>query len=88
MTSNDRIVSAAAPTCRVVDVDYIEGYKLHLVFNDRAEGIVDLSQEIARAPYLALRDPKRFIAFGLEYGTLVWSPELDISPDYLRSRLQ
>ena len=48
------------------------------------EGDIDLASAIERVlPYKELRDPNRFIQFGLVGGTLVWSDDLDMAPDWL-----
>lgn len=68
----------------IIDVEYLGGHKLHLLFNDGKEGDIDLAPAINHIPpYQELRDPNRFIQFGLIGGTLVWSNDLDMAPDWL-----
>ncbi len=67
-----------------IDVEYLGNHKLHLLFSDGTQGDIDLAPAIERIPPLhVLRDPNRFIQFGLVGGTLVWSDELDMAPDWL-----
>jgi len=77
------IVSTGNPLPRVVDVDYLGGHTLFLRFQDGKEGQVDLSEWVKRDMFSRLQDPRQFIQFGLEHGTLVWADKLDISPEYL-----
>ena len=78
------LVDSGISMPNIIDVEYLGGHKLRLVFDDGKEGDVDLSPAIERIPpYRELRDPDRFIQFGLVGGTLVWSDELDMAPDWL-----
>ncbi|GGO83956.1 hypothetical protein GCM10011348_29080 [Marinobacterium nitratireducens] len=67
---------------RVVDVDYIDGFRLHLVFSDGFAGEVDLADEFSKSPFDAFaHDFKRF---ALADGTLCWGDDGHIAPEYLR----
>lgn len=78
------IVDSGVPIAEIVDVEYLGGHKLHLLFDNGKEGDIDLTSAIEQVPpYHELRDPNRFIQFGLVGGTLVWSEDLDMSPDWL-----
>lgn len=82
------IVDSGLPICEVVDVTYLGGHRLHLWFNDGVDGEIDLSPLTEQEVFRGLSDPKQFIRFGLEHGTLVWSDALDISPEYLREHVK
>ncbi len=78
------LVDSGIPIPGIIDVEYLGGHKLHLLFDDGKEGDIDLAPAIERVlPYHELRDPNRFIQFGLVGGTLVWSDDLDMAPDWL-----
>ncbi len=81
------IVDSGHEVCHVIDVEYLGGHRLHLWFNDGADGEIDLSPLTERGVFQALKDTKAFTQFGLEHGTLVWSDKLDIAPEYLREHI-
>ena len=82
------IVDSGKEPCRVIDLEYLGGHRLRLWFNDGEEGEIDLAPLTEKEAFHQLRDPKQFIRFGLEHGTLVWSDNLDISPEYLREHIE
>ncbi len=82
------IIASGKEPCRVIDLEYLGGHRLRLWFNDGAEGEIDLASLTEKETFQELSDPKQFIRFGLEHGTLVWSDALDISPEYLRQHIQ
>ena len=84
MKNND-IIDSGVFLPEVVDVDYLGEHKLFLRFQDGKEGKIDLSDLVKEGIFSKLQDRKQFIQFGLEHGTLVWSNQLDISPEYLYS---
>jgi hypothetical protein len=68
--------------------DYLDNYRLHLIFNTGESGIVDLQDLIfkynAAAP---LRDRTNFKEFKLdEWSTVTWDCGFDISPETLYER--
>jgi DNA-binding phage protein len=64
----------------IIDVDYMDGFKLILTFNNGVEGIVDLKELFTKEPLNCFSDD--FLSFSLTSGTLRWGEE-HISPDYL-----
>lgn len=83
MRPDNDIVDSGIARQRVVDVDYLGGHRLHLWFNDGHEGEVDFTELLDDPIYARLKDERKFIAFGLERGTLVWSDQIDIAPEAL-----
>lgn len=77
------IIGTPTTTPRVVDVDYPGGHKLHLWFDNGHEGIADFNPLMDDPIYSQLKKESDFIAFGLERGTIVWSKDIDISPEAL-----
>jgi probable addiction module antidote protein len=67
---------------KIIDVDYIEDFKLALAFNDGFEGIVDLTELFSNPPFEQLAE--QFLNFSLTEGTLCWQGDMHVSPDYLR----
>lgn len=66
--------------------DYIDNYKIDLVFNNGRTGTADLKQAIFsdnRAIFSKLRCKESFKRFKLEHSALVWFDELDMATEYL-----
>ena len=83
------IVDSGIPIPAVVNADYLGGHKLHLVFDDGKQGDLDFNPFINQWPgYQELADPEKFIQFGITGGTIVWSDELDVAPDWLYEQIQ
>jgi hypothetical protein len=76
----------------IVEAKYVSGYKIHLVFNDESERVVDFGPFLkqARNPdttdYL---DLKKFREFRIEDGDLIWGDFQMIFPitDLHRGRI-
>ena len=59
----------------MVAAKLIGEYRLHLVFDDDKEQIIDFKPFLCRSLHPDIRqwlDPKRFSSFRIEYGELVW----------------
>ena len=72
----------------VIEVKPLGGYRVHLRFEDGAEGDLDLSQLINfDGVFAPMRDEKEFarIRVDPELGTIVWPNGADIDPDVLYS---
>lgn len=69
----------------VIDAHHVEGYRIHLTFEDGSTGTADLSsypndEDVFRS----LLDMDFFRDFRVEYGTLVWGDgSIDIAPERL-----
>ena len=66
---------------------YINDYKIWLVFNDGAEGEVDLLPELHGEMFEPLRDITFFKSYSLEGHTLSWPNGADFAPEFLRKNL-
>lgn len=73
----------------VVDAHYEHDYTLWVRFNDGAEGLVDLADELHGEMFEPLRDQARFKAFRVdpELETVVWENGADLAPEFLHERL-
>lgn len=73
----------------VVDAKYERDYVLRLKFNDGAEGVVDLADQLYGEVFAPLKDPAQFRAFRIdpELDTVVWNNGADFAPEFLRERL-
>ncbi|MBL8291385.1 MAG: DUF2442 domain-containing protein [Bryobacterales bacterium] len=64
----------------------LDNYRLHLRFEDGAEGTVDLAQTLRfRGVFEPLRDPAFFaqVRVDPELGTVTWPNGADLDPDVL-----
>ena len=74
---------------RIVEAQYAGDFTVWLRFDDRAEGEVDLSQELSGPIFQPLRNVDLFKQFQLhpELRTLVWPNGADFAPEFLRDKL-
>jgi hypothetical protein len=66
--------------------EYIDDYKIHLLFNNGRTGTANLEQTIFddnRVIFQKLRNKQNFREFKLAHSTVVWLNELDLAPEYL-----
>ena len=70
---------------RVVRVNALSGYRLHVQFDDGVTGDIDLAQRLFGPVFEPLRDENRFKQFRLEGHTLSWDTGADFAPEYLHS---
>ncbi len=73
---------------RIKKVEYVEGYKLKLTFNDKKQKIVDLQKYKNMGPetvFYPFRDLKFFksVIVDKETETIVWPNGVDLCPDAL-----
>ena len=75
---------------RIVEAKALEGYKIHLRFEDGAEGVVDIAREVGFKGVLgALRNPAFFRQVRVlpDFGTICWPNDVDLDPDVLYWRV-
>jgi len=67
---------------RPIRVEPHSGFRLHLVYPDGIEGMIDLSAEVGRGVFTPLADEKFFRTVHIgEYGQISWSEEIEICSD-------
>jgi hypothetical protein len=74
----------------IVEVRPLGGYRLHLRFEDGAEGTVDVSQHVRfDGVFEPLREREYFerVRVDEESGTICWPNGADLDPDVLYSRV-
>jgi len=64
-------------------INYIDGYKISLTFNNKKTKIVDIEPYLDKGVFLPLRDPDYFKKVYLSGNTIVWPNEADFCPDVL-----
>jgi hypothetical protein len=70
----------------IVAVTPLDDYRLHLKFEDGAEGVIDLAPHLSfQGVFEPLRDPAYFaqVRADTELGTVVWPNGADLDPDVL-----
>ena len=70
---------------RLINAEYIDGYKIKVTFSDGASGLIDLESELWGEVFEPLKDPKIFQSFSIndELKTIVWPTGADLSPEFL-----
>jgi hypothetical protein len=74
----------------VIAVRPLDGYRLHLCFEDGVEGVIDLAKTISFTGVFApLKDRDYFIQVHVnpDMGTICWPNEADLDPDVLYARV-
>ena len=71
------------PIWIVLHVEPMPDYKLLINFADGSKRIFDCKPLLDRKIFEQLKNPSIFSKAKVECGTVVWSDELDISPEYL-----
>jgi hypothetical protein len=67
----------------VVKAEYLENYKLKLIFNDGVCKTVDLENELKGKVFEPLKDKSFFKDFKISFNTIEWKNGADIAPEYL-----
>jgi hypothetical protein len=67
----------------VIEVEYLEDYRLKLKFNNGAEGLVDLEKELYGEVFEPLRDKSLFKQVFLTSRTIEWPNGADFAPEFL-----
>ncbi len=61
----------------------VNEYKIKILFNDKKEGIADLSEIVEQGVFKKIKNPQKFQNFNID-STLTWEKgELDIAPEFL-----
>ena len=68
---------------KVIDVDYLDGYRLKLKFNNSVSKIADLEPYLHGEVFGELRDKNLFIQYALTTITIEWVNGADLAPEFL-----
>jgi hypothetical protein len=67
---------------RPTSVEPLTAYRIHVVYSDGTEGIIDLSADVGRGVFAPLADEAFFRAVHVgQYGQIAWSEDIEICPD-------
>jgi len=67
----------------VIDVKPLEGYKLHLTFENREERVFDVSPYLSIGKFAELRDVSLFNTVAVKFDSIEWANQLDLDPEIL-----
>ncbi len=70
----------------VVHAEYLDGFRIRVVFNDGVEGTIDFSKWLTGPVFEPLKDRAYFARFFIEGGTVAWPNGADIAPETLHER--
>ena len=70
----------------VVKVEARADYTLHLEFENGEKRIFDMAPYMDRKPFIRLKGSPLFKLASVDYGTVVWPGDIDISPETLYDR--
>jgi len=67
----------------VIRAQYDGGFRIHLTFNDNAEGVVDFQDWLEGPVFEPLKNQSYFERFFVDGGTVTWPNGADIAPETL-----
>ena len=67
----------------VPKAEYLDGYRVKLLFNNGETKIVDLSHSLNGAVFAPLKDLEYFKQFSIKFNTIEWENGADFAPEYL-----
>lgn len=79
----DYIDCADEPMISVKTVKATADYKLYVSFENGEERVLDMKPFLKLAVFFPLRDLALFLKARVEFGTVVWSDDVDIDPGIL-----
>ncbi len=74
----------------VKEAKYLHDYVIWLRFNDGAEGMVDLKDELYGEVFEPLKDMKKFKSFKVDpdLETIAWENGADLAPEFLHEKMK
>lgn len=67
----------------VVKADYLDGYKVKLLFNNGETKVVDLGSSLNGIVFEPLKNLDYFKNFSIKFNTIEWENGADFAPEYL-----
>ena len=73
----------------VTSAEYIDGYKIHLIFNTGESGVIDLKDSLWGPMFEPLKNIEVFKRFRLSetLHTIYWENDADFAPEYLLEKM-
>ena len=72
---------------RVLKIRHTSDYRLYVELNNGVTGEIDLSSKLDGPIFQPLRAPEIFASAKIEGGTVTWSNDADLAPEYLHTQL-
>jgi len=74
----------------VKEAKYLHDYVIWLRFNDGAEGMVDLKEELYGEVFEPLKDMEKFKSFKVDpdLETIFWENGADLAPEFLYEKMK
>lgn len=70
----------------VIRVKPLPNYQLELTFANDEVRVFDMTAYLHKKPFNRLTENNRFMSAHVDYGTVVWEGNIDISPETLYDR--
>jgi hypothetical protein len=70
----------------VIHVVPLQNYQLELTFANHEVKVFDMTAYLHKKPFNKLIEQNRFMTAHVDYGTVVWDGNIDISPETLYDR--
>ena len=67
----------------VIRAEYVDGYRIHLWFNNDVNKVVDLRSSLNGVVFEPLKDLDYFKRFAVRSNTVEWDNGADFAPEYL-----
>lgn len=67
----------------VSKAEYLDGYRLRLLFNNGETRIADLTSSLRGEVFVPLKDMDYFKNFTIKFNTVEWENGADFAPEYL-----
>ena len=67
----------------VIEAEYLNGYKIKLLFNNGETRIVDLGNSLNGSVFAPLRNLEYFKRFSIKFNTIEWENGADFAPEFL-----
>ena len=72
---------------RVTEIEPKGDLKLKIIFNDGLSGVLDFSELLTGSVFSTLKELTKFSTASVQYGTIVWSGDVDMAPEYLHTQM-
>ncbi len=69
----------------VIKVTPLDNFCLHIIFENGEERLFNFNHLLTEKPFSKISRPSLFSQAKIEYGTVTWPNNIDISPEYLYS---
>jgi len=70
---------------KIIKADYINDYRINIVFNDGLEKEINLNNELYGTIFEPLKNKEYFKQFFIDCKTISWPNGADFAPEYLYS---